>query len=368
MWDLRYPRSAFLDAAGNCVSPDDPSLLLEGICTTNGSTRFSQVTGRIGLDFKVNDQWMLYGSIAAGEKPGGLNLISTTVLDPTPVDAIIVNDFGPEKITAYELGVKGTAFNGRMALDAAIFYNDWREIVLRQLQDVHPDSGLPLEQPTGLNVNAGDATVLGAELTANIAFTDNLSGRFTWGWVHSELDNAKQDQLSLWPSFRAPGCETVPPDDDEADACNAASGDVSGNMLMRQPEWMGSASLSYGRQLRGNWDWYIRGDATYQGGVYVGTDNQSWLPEHTYVNARLGIRSERYTVELWGRNLFEDDNAIAAFRDIYWTNTDNIYAPYTDQGPRPDFNKFPPFRYTVSYPRLRTYGINFEVRFGAAVR
>ena len=34
-------------------------------------------------------------------------------------------------------------------------------------------------------------------------------------------------------------------------------------------------------------------------------------------------------------------------------------------GPRPDFDKFVPFRYSVSYPRERTYGINFEMRFGA---
>jgi hypothetical protein len=127
---------------------------------------------------------------------------------------------------------------------------------------------------------------------------------------------------------------------------------------------MGSASLSYDRPLTGDWNWYTRGDISYQSDVYTGNDNQNWLPAHTYVNAKLGLRSDRYTVELWARNLFDDGHPTAAFRDIYLANTDNQYAPYVDQGPRPNFDDFVPFRFSVTYPRERTYGISATVRFG----
>jgi alpha-ketoglutarate-dependent taurine dioxygenase len=60
--------------------------------------------------------------------------------------------------------------------------------------------------------------------------------------------------------------------------------------------------------------------------------------------------------------------AIAAFRDIYWANTDNLYDPDVYQGDRPDFDDFVPLRYTVTYPRERTYGLTALMRFGAAVR
>ncbi len=82
------------------------------------------------------------------------------------------------------------------------------------------------------------------------------------------------------------------------------------------------------------------------------------------MNAKLGLKSDRYTVELWARNLFDDGHATAAFRDIYLANTDNQYAPYLDQGPRPNFDDFVPFRFSVTYPRERTYGISATVRFG----
>jgi hypothetical protein len=47
------------------------------------------------------------------------------------------------------------------------------------------------------------------------------------------------------------------------------------------------------------------------------------------------------------RNLFDDGEPTAAFRDIYLGNTDNQYAPYVDQGPRPNFDDFVPFRLTL---------------------
>ena len=149
---------------------------------------------------------------------------------------------------------------------------------------------------------------------------------------------------------------------------NWFAGDVSGNQLQRQPEWLLSGSLNYSHELAGDWDWYVGGDASYQSGVYVGNDNQGYLPEHTYVNTKLGVRSGVYTVEFWTRNLFDDRGAIAAFRDIYWANTDNLYEPRVDQGDRPDFDDFVPLRYTVTYPRGRTFGVTALMRFGAAVR
>jgi outer membrane receptor protein involved in Fe transport len=322
-----------------------------GQCSNSGSARFESVTGRVGLDFKINSDWMVYGSIAYGEKPGGLQLASgNQILPGGDVETVVINStFDPEELTAYELGVKGAAFDGRLTISTAVFYNDWKEIVLRQLTETNPDNGLTLEQPVGLNVNAGDADVWGFEIEANAGFTENLTGRFTLGWADAELDNASQDVFETFPTF-------------------APDGDVSGNKLLRQPEWLISGSLDYQRILVDDWEWYAGTDVNYQSSVYVGNDNQSWLPEHTYVNTRLGVRNGQYTVEFWTRNLFDDGNPVAAFRDIYWANTDNQYPPYVSQGDRPDFDEFVPLRYTVTYPRERTFGLNVQMRFGAAVR
>ncbi len=350
-----------------------------------GSARFESLTGRVGLKYKFESGWMAYGSVAHGEKPGGLQLIRAGVITDTGVaEELIVNPFDQEKITSYELGFKGYTADRRVGLDFAVFYNDWTDIVLRQLQETSPNTGLPFEQVTALNVNAGDAEVWGWETTADIAFTENLTGRLTVGYTDSQLTNARQDTLSLFPSFytREPSCAPAAiqaitgADDDETEAlqntkagqCRQLSGDVSGNTQMRQPEWTSSASLTYRRALEGDWEWFTRADANYLGKIYVGNDNQSWLPARTNVNLRLGFESTKYSVEFWVRNLFEDNNPIAAFRDIYWTNTDDLQAQESPATVRQasNFDDFPPFRMSITYPSLRTLGIVGKVRFGGA--
>lgn len=313
---------------------------------TASSARFSEVTGRIGLDLRVNDNWMVYSSIATGDKPGGLEIDTSNVITPTGTELeVIPNSWETEKLVAYEVGLKGRTEDGRISLDASLFLLDWSDIVLRQLVENSPISGRPLEQPTGFRFNAGTAEVFGWEMTTDIGFTDNLRGRLTVNWNDAELTEASQDTFESWPTF-------------------APDGDVAGNKLLRQPEWMGSASLDYARSLWGSWEGFARIDATYQDKVFIGNDNQSWLPARTTANLRFGVESERITVAFWMRNMFNNDDAVAAFRDIFWSNTDSITPPFVDQGPRPTFDKFVPIRYTVTYPRLRTFGVNATVRFG----
>ncbi len=356
-FDLRYLAPNLVNADGECRHPVTDQDLGLGNCLRTGDKTFKQVTGRVGLDFKVNDLWLVYGSVAFGEKPGGIQLISATLV-PGPDETegeerAVTNPFDPETITAYELGVKGVLLDGRVRFDAALFYNDWKKVVIRQLRETLPGTGEQLEQPTAFNTNAGDATVKGFEITADVGITDNLTGRFTTAWTDSELDSGQIDTFINFPSF-------------------APDGDMSGQTMLRQPEWTSSASLSYGRPLDNDWDWYVRGDASYQSDVYTDLTNENWLPAHTYVNTTLGLKSDRYTLELWGRNIFNDGSPIAAFRDIYWTNTADQYPDangnYQNVGARPNFDEFVPLRLTVTYPRERTFGVRGEVRFGNAVR
>ena len=92
------------------------------------------MTGRVGLDFKISD-WMVYGSIAYGEKPGGSSWRPASGIGRAVIarPCRSTSTFDPEEITAYELGLKGAAFDGRLTISSAVFYNDWKEIVLRQL-------------------------------------------------------------------------------------------------------------------------------------------------------------------------------------------------------------------------------------------
>lgn len=357
----------------------------------SGSARFDYYTGRVGLSYKMDSGWMAYGSVAYGEKPGGINVLAgKDVIDPSggvrPVT--VFNTFDPEKITSYEIGLKGYTPDRRIRIDMAMFYNDWRDIVLRQLTERDPTSGLQFRQPYGINMNAGDSHVFGWELTADVGLTDNLTGRVTTSYTNARMTDARLDSFALFPSFytAVPACapsaiqQLTDPNpatskneaqDQLAAQCRQMSGDVSGHPQMRQPEWTASASLDYRRPVRGDWDLVSSLSGSYVGKIFVGNDSQSWVPWHTNVNFNIGLESPRYTVQLWVRNLLDDDKPLAAYRDIYWTNDADMQALVkTTDGKTirniSTFDDFPPLRMTISYPSLRTYGLNVRMRFGGA--
>ena len=261
----------------------------------------------------------------------------------------------------------------------AVFFNDWRDIVLRQLTMTDPVTGLQFRQPQGLNVNSGDAHVFGWELTADIGLTESLTGRLTAGYTNSQIKNGRLDTLALFPSFYTtdPSCapaaiQALPAASQDAVAaqCRGMSGEVSGNTQMRQPEWTASASLDYRHQLVGDWDLTSSISGNYISKMFMGNENQNVVPARTNVNFNLGVESPRYTVVFWVRNLFENNEPISAFRDIFWANDADLYATVPPgTGTIRDvstFDDFPPMRMTITYPTLRTFGLDARIRFGGA--
>jgi iron complex outermembrane receptor protein len=158
------------------------------------------------------------------------------------------------------------------------------------------------------------------------------------------MDNGKLESFAEFPSF-------------------APDGDISGNKVLRQPDWQANANLRYYRPLTSSWDFDARADIIYQDSYFGGLDNQWTIPSHTYVNLRLAVESERWSISLWGKNLFNDDSPIAAFRDVYFGNTDDP-AQLEPASSTPE--NFFPWRITTTQPQLRTYGITAKVKFGAS--
>ena len=76
-------------------------------------------TGKIGLDYSVDDDTMIYGSIATGYKPGGFNGGLNT-------NSELYTPYLEETVTALELGIKTDLLDGRAQLNAAAFSYDYK--------------------------------------------------------------------------------------------------------------------------------------------------------------------------------------------------------------------------------------------------
>lgn len=159
-----------------------------------------KLTGKLGVNWHVGDDTMLYVSASKGYKAGGGNL-------PMGVDS-----FGPETNYVYEGGVKTTLLDRRLRVNAAVFYSDYDDIQFASLAN-----GLPLTQ------NAASAESYGAEVEINGQF-GALAFNLGAGWLQAEFadDTFLQNTLT-----------------------NQNELVRSGDVLPFSPEWTINAGIQY---------------------------------------------------------------------------------------------------------------------------
>jgi len=123
----------------------------------SGAPTFNKVTWRAGLEYNVNRQTMFYGTVTTGFESGGINNNSS--------NSAIPSSYAPQTVTAYEIGSKNRFLNGRLAIDASIFYNQLRSLQITVL-----------DQRTNLSytASAGKARSYGAELDVRTIPVRNL--------------------------------------------------------------------------------------------------------------------------------------------------------------------------------------------------
>jgi iron complex outermembrane receptor protein len=103
-------------------------------------------SGKAELDWKPNDDWLLYVSATRGQKAGGYNGGGSFLFDLTGTE------YDGETLAAYEGGFKSTLFGGTTRLNGALFYYDYKDF--QTFTQVGP----------ALFVFNVDAEVLGGEL------------------------------------------------------------------------------------------------------------------------------------------------------------------------------------------------------------
>lgn len=129
---------------------------------------------RIGTDFHITDDHMIYAQIATGYRAGGIN--------PRPFSPAQLTTFGPEQATAYEVGAKTDWLDHRIRANVAFWLTDYKDrIVNQQILDA---DGLPFTGP----INLGTATVKGFEVEVTAAPFDGLLLTGSFGLTDIKLD------------------------------------------------------------------------------------------------------------------------------------------------------------------------------------
>lgn len=139
---------------------------------------------RAALNYDVTEDVMTYVSVATGFKSGGFNgsFLST---DPVQLD-LQLDPIKPEKVTAYETGVKSTFFDNRLLFNAALFYNDYHDLQIFTLEPI-PNTNLAVN----VLANAKRAHMMGADLQVEARPIDNLSISAQLGLLQAKIDSSE---------------------------------------------------------------------------------------------------------------------------------------------------------------------------------
>jgi outer membrane receptor protein involved in Fe transport len=138
---------------------------------TPSETKESGFNPKLSLTYSPNDEWMFYGLVSEGFRFGTPN---TAGLSAYPVPSGSSSD----KLVNYELGTRLRLAEGKLLLDATLFYVDWQDIQLR------------LQTPDFFNyaANGGKAYSRGVELSATWRPLQNFDWQSTLTWQQARLD------------------------------------------------------------------------------------------------------------------------------------------------------------------------------------
>ena len=132
------------------------------------------MTGKVSLNWKLNDDNFLYALFATGHKPGGVN---TTPLPFGAGNGVV--PFGPEDLEDYEIGWKPTFFEGHLRMQLDGFYTDYKNFQLTYSGALNASQSLIQNVP-------GTSVIYGIEAEGQAVF-GALSFDYGGAYIHARL-------------------------------------------------------------------------------------------------------------------------------------------------------------------------------------
>lgn len=253
--------------------PDEVALNLQDNQVSDNDAIF-----KFNTSYQFNKDLLGYLTVSQGYRPGGVNSVPPC-LDPLPPGQNVCALPGevlikPDKTLNNEIGVHSTWLGGRLFLNGAIYYIDWKDVQV---------AGTTVNGEIPITVNGARARSQGVELGAT-----GLIGK------HWRL-NANYTYNDAQLTRDAPGI---------------AGGEdaFSGDRLPGSPKHQANLLVSYAQPLPNGWI----GSASY-GVRAVGDrlttvgerDNGEALSGYVIHRAALSVADKQWTARLYAENLFD---------------------------------------------------------------
>ncbi len=261
---------------------------------------WDEVTFKLGADYQLNADQLLYLSYASGFQAGGFRTLCFGNLSSSCGGTA----FDPQTVDSFELGWKSDLFNKTLRLNAAAFYamyDDIQQIV------INGAGGFPID-------NIGKVDVYGLELEVAWAPISDLNVFANLGV--QESDFGKVDPLS--PPGGLDG--NAPPTKD----------------LPSNPRWQGKVGFDYSIPLENSLAFFYGLDLFHSDSYYSESRNLVKIDSYSRLNGFLGIGADdrKWQAVLAVKNITDEENNVSG---IFANGFANIRTP------------LPPTEYMLSF-------------------
>ena len=235
-----------------------------------GTSQHSILTWSADARYHLDDQTMIYGRVATGWRPGGPNDL------PPGAPANVPRTYSPDSLINYEAGVKSVMPDLNLSFDADVFDIEWQNIQL-------------LETVANFNINGNGGRANSKGFEANVTWLplDRLTLNLNGSYIDAALS------------------EDAP-----------AVGGFTGNPLPNSPRWSGTLSGDYEFLPIDQFTPYAGASLHYigiRGGGFTAPGiTEINLPGYATFDVRVGVSWDRWSFELYGKNLNEA-KGISAF-------------------------------------------------------
>ncbi len=258
-YGLTPPASGEQQCTGPATTPGAPCASLANSQEEDGELF------RANLQYRIDDDRMIYATYSEGFRPGGSN--RNTALPPYAADFL----------TNYEFGWKTDWADRRFRWNGAVFFEQWEAFQFAFLGA----NGLTEIQ------NAGDAEIFGVESDVTWAPTDALTFTGSMTWLNAELTTA------------------------------AIPGTVAGTRLPVTPELKANLTARYEFPL-GDWEAHLQAATSYQSdstldirqaeAAHIGS-----VPEYWLTDISAGVERDNYRISLYVNNLFDERAVVTRY-------------------------------------------------------
>ncbi|MCR8924348.1 TonB-dependent receptor [Dasania sp. GY-MA-18] len=224
--------------------------------TQNESNSEDAITGKLGLDWQVNDDLMIFTNVATSYKSGAY--YGTAIVDS---DAWTYVD--PEDILSYELGFKWSLLEGSMQLNGSVFKMEYenRQSLITYTADDFSNYVTAAATIDTTMINVPESETQGFELDVEWLATDQLSLRAGIAYLDSEVTKSPSaaelrgisGDVSINDNATGDADFSGAIDGSEIAFVDAIGAPVAeGTVLAQSPEWSYNASAAYEFNVNNN--------------------------------------------------------------------------------------------------------------------